>query len=99
MNQHTRVSLLNLSCREATRLESESLDRQLSSREKWALRFHIWFCRACRRFRSHLRFMQDMVTRMPIPLREALVASKLQLSSSRRTQIKYLLEQASAQEK
>jgi hypothetical protein len=43
--------------------------------------------------------MQDMVTRMPIPLREALVASKLQLSSARRTQIKILLEQASAQEK
>jgi hypothetical protein len=99
MNQHTRVSLLNLSCREATRLESESLDRQLSPREKWALRVHVLLCGACRRFRSNLRFMQEMVTRMPVPMREALVASKLHLSSSRRTRIKTLLERAIAQEK
>lgn len=99
MKQYIRVSLLNLSCQEATRLESDSLDRQLSAREKWALRVHVLLCGACRRFRSNLRFMQEIVTRMPIPLSETLVANKLHLSSSRRTRIKTLLEQAIAQEK
>lgn len=42
--------LLNLPCREMTHLASESLDRDLDRLERIALRSHLLYCSACRRF-------------------------------------------------
>lgn len=42
--------LLNLPCREMSRLTSESFDRDLGRAERFALRFHRLYCVACRRY-------------------------------------------------
>jgi predicted anti-sigma-YlaC factor YlaD len=39
-----------LNCRQATQLLSERLDRELTTKEKLALKMHTAMCTACRRF-------------------------------------------------
>lgn len=43
-----------LSCREATRLFSESQERPLSLREKMTLRIHTAMCDGCRHCKQHM---------------------------------------------
>jgi len=43
-----------LSCREATRLFSESQERPLTLREKTALRLHTAMCSGCRHCKQHM---------------------------------------------
>ena len=47
-----------LSCKHATHLMSEALDRPLSRRERFALRVHLLFCRGCRAFRGQMDFLR-----------------------------------------
>lgn len=47
-----------LSCRHATRIMSEGMDRPLSLRERLQLRFHLLFCRGCRAFRRQTAFLR-----------------------------------------
>ncbi len=46
-----------MSCREASRLLSDGLDRPLRVRERLALRLHLAMCRNCSRTAEHLRFI------------------------------------------
>jgi hypothetical protein len=50
--------LLNLPCREMTRLASESLDRDLDRLERTALRLHLLYCMACRRYARQIRLLR-----------------------------------------
>jgi hypothetical protein len=50
--------ILNLPCREMARLASESLDRDLDGLERSALRLHLLYCLACRRYSKQLRFLR-----------------------------------------
>ncbi len=43
-----------LSCKQASQLISQSLDRRLSGRERWSLRFHLIICYMCTRFSKQL---------------------------------------------
>ncbi len=43
-----------LSCKDASRLVSQSLDRPISVRERLALGFHLMICKFCRRFTRQL---------------------------------------------
>ena len=60
--------LLNLPCREMSRLASESLDRDLDRLERIALRSHLVYCLACRRYLRQLlllrRAMRRLATRL-----------------------------------
>jgi len=87
----TKVPLLGLSCREASRLASESLDRELTRRERWALRIHIWPCRACQKFAAQIRLLRFAAAELPESLRNRWVDDAVKLSAVRRTQIKRLL--------
>ncbi len=51
-------NLLNLPCEEMARLASESLDRDLGRLERLALRSHLLYCAACRRYMSQLKRMR-----------------------------------------
>lgn len=42
------------SCRDMTKLISDSLDKKLSVRNRLGLWFHIMMCGMCRRFRSNI---------------------------------------------
>ncbi len=94
MNTEQKVPLLGLSCREASRLISASLDRELSRRERWSLRLHTLFCAACRRFAQQTQMMRDAIAAMPDAFRERWSAGTATLSAERRAQIKRLLAEA-----
>lgn len=52
-----------ISCREASRLISASLDRPLSGWERGKLRFHLFLCGNCRAFRGQLRQLRAAARR------------------------------------
>lgn len=43
-----------LTCKDASRLVSEALERKLGFREWLGLRFHLLLCEACRRFERQM---------------------------------------------
>lgn len=47
-----------LSCKQTSQLLSQSLDRQLSARERFALRLHLWICKYCRRFGQQIQLLR-----------------------------------------
>ena len=46
--------MLKLSCKEASRLISQSMDLKLTLTQRAALRLHLSACEACTRFGAHL---------------------------------------------
>jgi predicted anti-sigma-YlaC factor YlaD len=63
--------LLTLPCEGMTRLASESLDRDLTRLERVALRSHLLYCGACRRFVQQVAVLRRAVRRIeagaPLP--------------------------------
>lgn len=53
-----------LSCKQASRLLSQSLDRRLTWRERTALRLHLTICDVCRRFGRQLMLLREAAKRM-----------------------------------
>lgn len=51
---------LSPSCREATRLQSEAMDRPLSLRKRIGLRLHLMLCRWCRRYGKQIGFLRSV---------------------------------------
>ncbi len=51
-----------LSCREASRLQSDKLDRPLRPGEKLALQFHLVMCRACSRAETQLGILRKAMS-------------------------------------
>jgi hypothetical protein len=49
---------MKLSCREASRLLSDGLDKKLSFGDRAALRLHLTLCDACTRLKSQFEFMR-----------------------------------------
>ena len=47
-----------LSCKDASRLTSDSQERKLGLRERLNLRMHLWMCVNCRRFERQIQFMR-----------------------------------------
>jgi hypothetical protein len=50
---------LSPSCREATRLQSEAMDRPLQLRQRIGLRIHLVLCRWCRRYGRQIGFLRS----------------------------------------
>jgi putative zinc finger protein len=53
-----------LSCKEATRLASQGLDRELAFGERIALRVHLVICAGCRNVDRQLSFLRRAVGRL-----------------------------------
>ena len=53
-----------LDCQQASQLISKSLDRQLSWRERFAVRLHMLFCQYCKRFNQQLITMRNALNRL-----------------------------------
>jgi hypothetical protein len=58
---------LLLSCKEASRLISEELDRDLGVAERAALRVHLAICVACTRMSGQFEFLRRAVRQYPGP--------------------------------
>jgi hypothetical protein len=50
-----------LDCKHASRLVSQSMDRQLSMRERLGLRLHLLMCDACTRFSWQIALLRQAV--------------------------------------
>jgi hypothetical protein len=48
-----------LTCKDASHLISERLERPLGVRERWALRLHLWLCANCRRFERQMTLLRQ----------------------------------------
>lgn len=53
-----------LSCKDASRLISQSLDRRLTLRERFGLRVHLMICDFCSRFRQQVELIRAAIKRM-----------------------------------
>lgn len=58
---------LRLSCKEASRLISDGMDRRLSITERIALRLHVGICDACTRFTAQVQFLRRALKAFPGP--------------------------------
>lgn len=61
------VRRMNLSCRRATELLSQQLDRELSAEERAALKAHLLICRGCRAVDGQFRFLRQALRRLLRP--------------------------------
>jgi hypothetical protein len=61
----TAAHTLSPSCREASRLQSEALDRPLSRAERLGLRLHVLLCSWCRRYGRQIRFLNSAIREHP----------------------------------
>lgn len=52
-----------LTCKEASRLVSESLDHRLRLTDRLGLRIHLLICRACERFAAQAQFLRRAARR------------------------------------
>ena len=50
-----------LSCREVTRLVSESLDRELPLRQRVSMKMHFMMCKLCSRYNKQLANLREAV--------------------------------------
>jgi predicted anti-sigma-YlaC factor YlaD len=65
MNHPIRIwRLLNLPCEGMTHLASESLDRDLKLLERLALRSHLLYCAACRRYLQQITLLRRALRRL-----------------------------------
>ena len=55
------MSLARLTCREASRLQSQAMDRSLSLGERWSLKLHTSVCDACSRVERQLGFLRRAI--------------------------------------
>jgi hypothetical protein len=55
---------LMLTCKEASRLLSQSLNQSLPRLKRLELRLHVWLCRSCSNFEKQLKFLQRAVRQL-----------------------------------
>jgi len=48
-----------ITCKEASRLASQQLDRNLSFGERFQLRLHLMYCAGCKRMEEQFRFLRQ----------------------------------------
>lgn len=53
------ISQLSPNCRQASRLQSEGMDRPLTLLEALGLRIHLLLCKWCRRYGKQLKFLRN----------------------------------------
>jgi len=52
-----------MTCRQATQLASEEMDRTLAGSERFALKLHTLLCVGCRHYRQQLSFIRQACRR------------------------------------
>lgn len=80
---------LSMDCRQASRAQSEQLDRPLSRPARMGLRFHLVYCKWCRRYGQQLGFLHHAAHEHHEKLAET---SPKQLSEDARERMKRRLQ-------
>jgi len=79
--------ILNCSCEQSSRLVSESLDRELTASERWAVRMHHLVCGPCRKVAKQLRRIRAALSDLPQDVRTAMSQDAASLSPSAKQRI------------
>ena len=82
------LARLTPSCKEMTRLLSDSMERRLPLPRRFSMRLHFLICKWCKRYQGQLLFIRGILRRQPEKLEEAGTAS---LSPQARERIKQAL--------
>lgn len=61
MTDRSHNPWIPVSCQEATRLLSDSMERRLSLRETVLLKTHLFVCDLCQRFDTHIRGLRKLL--------------------------------------
>lgn len=62
-----------ITCREVSRLVSDSQERELPFRQRIAMRIHLFLCVFCRRFRDQLALLRDIMDQYQIAVMDDLM--------------------------
>ncbi|QBG48721.1 zf-HC2 domain-containing protein [Verrucomicrobia bacterium S94] len=79
-----------LSCKEVSRLISESLDRKLPFRQRIGVRMHLMMCSLCRRYRAQAVYLRYLFTHIAGDDRKGTFPEE-RLSEPARERIKQIL--------
>lgn len=83
-----------ISCREATRLVSLSMDKELPLASRIRLRLHVFICKGCARFERQLLLIREALRRPDGPWDREEAAPGLTLSDEARERILQSLRNA-----
>lgn len=61
------MGFFSLSCKEASRLQSQALDRDLKMTERLTLRLHLGLCGACQKVSRQMDFLRLAARAYPGP--------------------------------
>ncbi len=50
-----------MTCQEVAELVDRSLDEKLPWTQRWVVRLHLLYCKACVRYRRHVRTMRRLI--------------------------------------
>ena len=84
------------SCKEVSRLLSESMERKLSLGDRVGLWFHLAMCRLCRGFSKDLQLLRDAARQHANEVEADKAVSDAALSAEARGRIKRVLESESS---
>jgi hypothetical protein len=97
MRRLSRVwHLLNLPCSEISELVSLSLDRELPFAERLAVKSHLLYCKACRRFLRQLERLRSAMAELSSDVSGAGLANIPRLTPEVQERIKRALRDADA---
>ena len=83
-----------LDCKHTSQLISQSLDRPLTLRERFALRLHLFICDKCKQFSQHLQTMRVAINQMTHSIEND---NAIEMPSAAKKRIADLVEANSAQ--
>jgi predicted AAA+ superfamily ATPase len=84
------------SCKEVSRLLSESMERKLSLRDRMGLWFHLAMCRLCRGYSKDLQLLREAARQHAEDVEADKAASDAALSAEARERMKRVLENRSS---
>ena len=86
-------SLLNLPCQGMCGLASESLDHDLGRLGRFALRSHLLYCGACRRFQRQIKLLRCAMRRLPVHIEDGKLLPDTNLPDEVRRRIRRALKE------
>ena len=83
-----------LDCKQTSQLISQSLDRSLTLRERFALRLHLFVCKYCKQFSQHLQTIRVALKQMTSSIESN---NSIEMPSAAKKRIAGLVEKNHAQ--
>ncbi len=86
------IRLLNLPCRDITALISRSMDENLPPSRRCAVKMHLCYCRACRRFSRQAQILRKAARVAGEAFHNVADADAVKLSPEARERLKRAIE-------